>query len=125
MLPAGTKVRITKITSKVIYFTVVDTKTEFRLYYLPKYTVVPMDKYVERMFSANNEILKKGFSKKELAAIKAGKIEIGMSKAAVLVSYGYPPAHHTPSLLDNSWKYWISRFKTRVVEFKDDKVIKK
>jgi len=125
ILPAGTKVHITKLTSKVVFFTVVDTKKEFRLYYLPKFTVVSMDKYVNQMFSDTNEIPKKGFSKKELAAIKAGKIEIGMSKDAVLVSYGYPPAHKTPSLTDNSWRYWINRFRTRIVEFENDKVIKR
>jgi hypothetical protein len=40
------------------------------------------------------------------AAVRAGKVAIGMSKEEVLVSLGYPPAHQTPSLDASQWKYW-------------------
>jgi hypothetical protein len=39
-------------------------------------------------------------------AARAGKVAIGMSKEEAIVSLGYPPAHHTPSLDAPQWKYW-------------------
>ncbi len=40
-----------------------------------------------------------------------------MSKEAVLVSYGPPPEHATPSLDNEKWKYWINKRKTKLVHF--------
>ena len=51
--------------------------------------------------------------------VMAGEIEIGMSKAAVIMAYGYPPK--TPSLESNIWVYREER-KTRTVEFTDGRV---
>jgi len=48
-----------------------------------------------------------------------------MSREAVIISYGYPPAHQTPSLESNKWKYWKSRGTNFFVYFdKDGKVSK-
>ncbi len=53
--------------------------------------------------------------------ILSGEIAIGMTKPAVLMAYGYPPSHKTPSLDDDIWTYWDTR-KTRTVEFADGRV---
>ena len=45
-----------------------------------------------------------------------------MSKKAVLVALGHPPAHATPSLESDEWKYWKSRWNTMIVIFKNGKV---
>jgi hypothetical protein len=51
-----------------------------------------------------------------------GKIGIGMSRAAVLMAYGYPPASRkTPSLESDTWVYREAR-RTRTVEFTDGRV---
>ena len=55
----------------------------------------------------------------EQSNVMAGEIEIGMSKAAVIMAYGYPPK--TPSLESNFWVYREER-KTRTVEFTDGRV---
>jgi hypothetical protein len=39
-------------------------------------------------------------------AVSAGKVAIGMTREQVIVSLGYPPAHETPSLDVDRWKYW-------------------
>ena len=62
------------------------------------------------------------FSDVEKRAIMSGEVEVGMSRAAVLVALGYPPKHKTPSLQGNEWRYWRNRFNTFVVLFEGDKV---
>ena len=49
----------------------------------------------------------KGFSKKERNAVKRGFLVGGMSKEAVLMAYGYPPEHRTPSLDSNDWTFGL------------------
>jgi hypothetical protein len=56
--------------------------------------------------------------------IKKGIITLGMSKKAVLMSYGYPPTHKTPLLTSDIWYYWYARLHKVNVFFKDDKVFK-
>ena len=67
--------------------------------------------------------LTRGFSDAELAAIKAGQVSEGMSKAAVLVAYGYPPEHATPDLDADRWTYWLSRFNSRTLCFDNDRLL--
>jgi hypothetical protein len=55
------------------------------------------------------EQLTEGLSDQEIDAIKNGVVIAGMSKRAVLISYGYPPEHKTPSLDSNSWLYWLGK----------------
>jgi hypothetical protein len=40
-----------------------------------------------------------------------------MTKEQVLMARGYPPAHETPSLDLDTWKYWSSRFVTQTIAF--------
>ena len=62
-------------------------------------------------------------SKEEIAAIKKGKIVMGMSKKAVLVCYGPPPEHATFRQEHNVWDYWTSKFIRMKIFFNDnDKV---
>jgi len=66
--------------------------------------------YYKRTFTRKTfEELTKGFSEVELKAIRDGALYPGMSKEAVIVSYGYPPEHMTPNLDSNEWFYWISK----------------
>ena len=44
------------------------------------------------------------------SAVRAGKVTIGMTKAEVIMSLGYPPMHQTPSLDSPRWKYWHTGF---------------
>jgi len=77
-------------------------------------------------FSENNPMGEEGafrsLTAEEQKNVMAGKIADGMSKTAVIMAYGYPPGHRTPSLKLDKWIYWENRFKTRTVYFSDDKV---
>jgi len=72
----------------------------------------------ERTFGTKNfEQLTEGFSDAEKWAIRKGVLVSGMSKEAVVVSYGYPPSHRTPSLSADTWNYWASRMGRFLVTF--------
>lgn len=66
-----------------------------------------------------------GFSKEEVEAIRKGIVVIGMSKSAVLVSYGRPAEHRTPSLDSSRWLYWTGRTSMKTICFDtDDKAVR-
>ena len=50
--------------------------------------------------------------------------ESRLASEQVLMSVGYPPAHRTPSLSQPDWTYWRNRYRTFVVYFEGDKVIR-
>ena len=57
-------------------------------------------------------------------AIEAGRIALGMTKEQVIVSVGYPPAHATPSMDAQTWKYWYDTHGTYEVVWGDDGRVK-
>ncbi len=124
ILPVGTEVEILKTGSK-IKFRDKKSGTEYRLILVDDYTDISKDEFFNRYFSKDS-ILDgseyRGFSSMEKENIKNGTIAKGMSKAAVLVAYGYPPTHRTPSTSGNLWKFWTSRLLTDDVHFENDRV---
>ena len=121
LIPVNSKVDILDTTSKTITFRVKDTGMEVTLVNKAKYTQMSIEGIYDRYFGDSNVNLSK-FTKLERDAIESGRVVEGMSKDAVLVARGYPPAHQTPTLESNSWRYWQSRFDTIIVNFDDGKV---
>ena len=78
----------------------------------------------DRTFTTKNlKALTKGMSKTEKECIRTGEIAQGISKDAVLVAYGHPPAHQTATLKGPTWMYWRNRFARRAISFDaNDKV---
>ncbi len=118
MIPVGTKVDILKITKQEVMFR--DQKgINYTIQHIAKFSG-PLPDYLDACFSAENilesEIYKK-LSVTDKASVAAGTITEGMSKEAVLMAYGNPPTHRTPSITGNRWTYWENRFKTMVVTF--------
>ncbi|WP_049722716.1 hypothetical protein [Gilvimarinus polysaccharolyticus] len=120
-IPVNTQVNINDINAKVVEFTLSDNGAERVLINTEKYTHQEMGEIFFRYFGKKKVDLQ-GFSSAERKAIERGEVKKGMSKKAVLLARGYPPAHETHSTDDNEWKYWNSRFNTMIVYFKDDKV---
>ena len=127
IIPVGTKVTIKKVASDEIKF-VDERGIGFTVIYLQKHSApnTTIWNYFDQYFSEENPMRKSGpfekFSKNEKNNIKIGQIKEGMSKSAVLMSYGYPPTHRTPSLESDVWIYWSSRFMKITVYFTDGKV---
>ncbi|XKH01271.1 hypothetical protein LG325_00405 [Marinobacter nauticus] len=122
LIPVNSEVQIMDTSSKTITFRVVDTGMEVTLVNKQKYTGMGIDGIYDRYFGDSKVNLSK-FSDLEREAIESGRVVPGMSKDAVLVARGYPPAHRTPTLESDSWRYWQSRFNTIVVNFDDGKVV--
>ena len=120
LIPVNSKVTLIDINSRQIAFEYKGHKIILKN--IPKYTGLDMNGLVKRYFGKNKVNLSK-FSSAERKAIESAKVIKGMSKDAVLVSLGYPPAHRTPSLKENKWTYWHNRWKTFVVEFKNSRTI--
>jgi len=61
-----------------------------------------------------------GMTESEIEGIRSGRLMDGMSKKAVIMLYGYPPEHRTPSLESRIWTYWSSRFISFAVRFDEN-----
>jgi hypothetical protein len=80
-----------------------------------------LEDYFDRIFTTQNfGQLTEGLSEAEIAAIKEGTVVEGMSKRAVLIAYGYPPEHRTPSLDADAWTYWMNTLAQKVIRFDQD-----
>ena len=119
LIPVNSPVTISSVDSSNIKFTY---KGQDIVLENTKYTRVDINKLLDRTFAVTKVDLSK-FSKATRESILRGEVKIGMSKDAVILARGYPPAHKTPSLKDNNWRYWVNRFNTTLYHFKNDKVI--
>ena len=129
ILPVGTRVTVDKVTRDEIRFRN-EYGQDFRFIFIRKHSSKETDiwNYFVMYFSAENPLREAGpyekFSDKEKENIKQGTIEVGMTKEAVLMSYGYPPSHRTPSLDGDTWVYWTTHSANAPVHFRYGKVSK-
>jgi hypothetical protein len=127
LIPVGSKITVDGYNGESLLFTVDELKMKFNYVIISKHTQESISDIFTKLFS-DKDVTAFGtqytmFSSKEKENIKNGTITAGMSKDSVIMAYGYPPSHMTPSLSDNLWIYWESRFRKEEVTFKDDKVI--
>lgn len=119
ILPVGTKVDMISISDALIVFK--DQKgIIYNIQYISKFSGTSMMTYLNEYFSEKNILKSWGYkmmSKEDKANISMGSIAEGMSKKAVLMSYGVPPKHKTPSTDSSPWTYWTNRFRTKVITF--------
>ncbi len=117
LIPVNTPVVINYVGGSSMSFTIKATGQKLRLKN-SRHSGLDGEAWTKRHFGPNRVDLHK-FSRLEQEAIAAAEVRKGMSKAAVLVAYGYPPAHRTPSLKANRWLYWINRWNKVAVVFDD------
>ena len=78
----------------------------------------------EKMFTNKNfDEMTKDMKDFEKAAIEEGILVEGMSREAVIMSYGYPPEHQTSSFKNDTWMYWMKKVRRKKICFEDDKTI--
>ena len=118
-VPINTKIQLLKKGGSKISIRIVDTGESVSIVNKKSYSGVDIDGLFDRMFSREETDLSK-FSPEQVQNIKAGNYEPGMTKEEVILSIGYPPAHHTPTLDKNAWRYWRSKFDTVLLYFKGD-----
>ena len=125
IIPVGSEVEIRKRNRKEIRFYEKRSGTEFRIKLHDKYTPLDEAQFFDRYFSKENVLDSakyKSFTDMEKENIGAGTLHEGMSKDAVLMAYGYPPTHRTPSTNGDAWTYWRSRVVYFMIQFKDGKL---
>jgi hypothetical protein len=71
------------------------------------------------------ENLTEKFTTSEINAIRSGIVVRGMTRKAVIVSFGYPPEHQTPDMNSDNWYYWRNKWGKLVVEFDANGKVKK
>lgn len=129
MIPAGSEVRDIQFVERgrirkvrEIQFTVVESGMSLAISYEARYNPnLSIEEVKDRFFSKKTlKELTEGMSEKELECIKTGVLREGISKAAVLVAYGYPPSHQTPSIDADAWKYWTHRFREKTIYFDEN-----
>lgn len=122
MIPVNSKVRIGDTTERTIRVEVLDTGQRFTIVNVRKYTNRDIAAIYRRYFDSSRRDLA-AFGAEARDAIRAGEIERGMSRDAVLVARGYPPVHATPTIHKDEWRYWTTGHDTRVIRFEDDRVV--
>jgi len=122
LIPVNAKVQMKSVNAKQIVF--LYKNQEIALRNIAKYSGVGINEIATRYFSMNKVNLNK-FTAKEQKAIRSAQLVPGMSKDAVIVSLGTPPAHVTPTLDMDQWKFWKNRWSTFLVNFEKGKTVVK
>jgi hypothetical protein len=84
-----------------------------------KHSMMSFDAWRDRQFSSTPIELPKDLSKLERKCIEEGRAEVGMSRDALFVAIGYPPANRSPDLQAGSLTYATDMWGTRRYEFDD------
>ena len=123
LIPVGTAVRVTRITSTAVVF---EAPGHPPITLVLKYgrRRLTLDEYLDRVLLSTDP-------RRELArlprptrrAIEAAHLAAGMSRRHVLMAIGHPPAHRTPSLASPEWLYWQNRRETFTVRFDGERVV--
>lgn len=117
ILPVGTKISELEVGKRSFKFQAAGKV--FEIYFIPKWHLgQTIENYREKMFRKEKfNYSSAGMTREVFNAVLAGTPIAGMSKKEVIITYGYPPEHRTPNLLSNKWRYWIHRFKTKLICF--------
>src|SRR5437773_12353779 len=124
--PAGSEVTEVSKSSKKVEFTDPKLGMKFSVEFVGKHHPgVTGEQWADRFLTTKNfAALGGGLTPAEIKAIKAGQIQAGMSKKAVILAAGYPPAVASSSTTLDTWKYWRHRFGSYSVQFSNGKVTK-
>ena len=125
IITAGTevdKIRIVEdkqLQSKYLKFRIVESGEQITVRFISRWHPgESIYTYKAKMFTHENfEQITEGLSSEEKLNIKKGEIHNGMSKRAVLISYGPPPEHVNKDLSSDKWVYWENKLKRKYVCF--------
>lgn len=126
MIPIGSEVDVLSSSGKKIEFLDKKTGVQFTIRLDRDYMNINETEFFNRYFSKDNILESaeyKSLSSMEKENVRNGTLAAGMSKKAVIMAYGYPPTHRTPSTEANLWYYWRSKMVHFPVQFKDDKLV--
>lgn len=118
ILPFGTEVKILEAARGGVVFQDVNTGETYRVVFVKKILITKIENYIKILFTTKNaEELGTGIKPEVLEKIKTGTAEKGMSKREVILAYGYPSMHRTPSINEDTWMYFDDVTKKKRVIF--------
>ncbi len=118
-IPPNTRVTVERVTNEAVVFQREDAPDQRYTLVNTQYTGEDIEGLFARTFGREPVNLYQ-FNAEMREAIERGEVVEGMTRDEVLVARGYPPAHETPSLDDDRWRYWRHRFATNNVHFGTD-----
>ncbi|RKI61823.1 hypothetical protein D7X55_22715 [Corallococcus sp. AB049A] len=123
IIPFNAKVEVLDKGSSSVKFKVVDTGAELS-FENDSRSGSDTWKLFQAAFAQEDQAAKlEALSPDDRRKVAASEVEPGMSREAVRMAWGPPPAHETPSFHSSTWTYWKSKItKVRVKFGKDDKV---
>ena len=124
IIPAGSQIRMTRITSREFAFFVPEKNLEVLFEYHEPRMGMSVNQYLEKITSPT-PVSTAGLSELDRKGIAQGKALVGMSREGVMTALGYPAAHRTPSLDAETYVYWTNRFGTSAISFDDQGKVKK
>jgi hypothetical protein len=117
-LPAGTAVRIEKLTEESVTFSAGGERLTLKHEYGTKQE--RFSQYLDKILVLSDPRPRIGaYPPAVRRAIDNSKVERGMTREQVILALGYPPTHRTPSLREREWTYWYNRWVTYKVVFGD------
>lgn len=123
LIPVNTRVSVDDVSGAGVTFTIKETGQTLKLKNKKKHSGLSGAAWASKHFGPKPVNLGK-FPKKVQEAIALAKAEPGMSKEAVIIALGYPPAHRTPSTDSPSWLYWRNKWNKIAVDFGSDGKVK-
>ena len=118
-LPIGTPVTVTHIGSEWVELTPPDQPPVRLFYRFGGERMSPTDWYHLILLPADPTAKLATMPEWIAAAIRAGQLVPGMTRAQAIMARGYPPFHQTPDLNADEWTYYYSRSLVDHVHFKD------
>ena len=115
-IPAGTQVTniqtgLSRRRVPTVSFQQVGNPMTYVIHFQQEYHPgLQLQQFVNRLFTgADFEDLTLGMTPQEIKCIRQGILEPGIRKNAVVIAYGYPPEHQTPTMERDVWYYWERR----------------
>lgn len=115
LIPLCTPIQLGAINSRQARFTHAQTGQRF-VYTMHRSARTPIDQQMARYFGTACPNVT-AMSAEDQAGIQQGQVYQGMSKQGVIMAVGYPPEHRTPTLEQDTWRYWGARNRTYEVFF--------
>ena len=107
-LPAGTPVRIERLTKDSVTFSTGEVTLTLEHEYGTKEE--SFQQYLDKVLVADDPRPRiASYVRAVRRAIANAKVERGMTREQVLLSLGYPPMDRTASVEDREWTYWWNR----------------
>lgn len=116
-VPANSQVQVKTIKGKKMVL--VYNGQDISIQNVAKHTKVDINEIADRLLSVTPVTIGGQYAKD----IRFGVMRLGMTKAEVIMTRGYPPAHKTPDTDYDLWVYWSSRFVQLSLAFENGRLV--